>query len=176
MRILPALIAAAGLGLAGPGLAETLKAPMALATPTGPGDSIGAITISESPAGAVFHLDLHGLPPGEHGFHVHAKGACGPAEKDGKTVPAGAAGGHLDPDMTGAHMGPSGTGHLGDLPKLVVAADGTAKGDLIAPRIKTLDALKDRSLMIHAGGDNYADQPAPLGGGGARLACGVIGG
>lgn len=28
--------------------------------------------------------------------------------------------------------------------------------------------------MIHAGGDNYADQPAPLGGGGPRLACGVI--
>jgi superoxide dismutase, Cu-Zn family len=29
--------------------------------------------------------------------------------------------------------------------------------------------------MIHAGGDNYADQPQPLGGGGARIACGVIG-
>jgi Cu-Zn family superoxide dismutase len=29
--------------------------------------------------------------------------------------------------------------------------------------------------MIHVGGDNHADHPAPLGGGGARLACGVIG-
>jgi Cu-Zn family superoxide dismutase len=28
--------------------------------------------------------------------------------------------------------------------------------------------------MVHAGGDNYADQPAPLGGGGARVACGTI--
>ena len=28
--------------------------------------------------------------------------------------------------------------------------------------------------MIHAGGDNYSDQPQPLGGGGARIACGVI--
>jgi Cu-Zn family superoxide dismutase len=28
--------------------------------------------------------------------------------------------------------------------------------------------------MIHAGGDTYSDMPAPLGGGGARLACGVI--
>jgi len=28
--------------------------------------------------------------------------------------------------------------------------------------------------MIHAGGDNYADQPAPRGGGGARVACGAI--
>jgi Cu-Zn family superoxide dismutase len=34
--------------------------------------------------------------------------------------------------------------------------------------------VKGRSLMIHAGGDNYADQPAPLGGGGARVACGAI--
>ena len=28
--------------------------------------------------------------------------------------------------------------------------------------------------MIHAGGDNYSDQPKPNGGGGARIACGVI--
>jgi len=27
--------------------------------------------------------------------------------------------------------------------------------------------------MIHAGGDNYSDQPEPLGGGGGRIACGV---
>ena len=31
-----------------------------------------------------------------------------------------------------------------------------------------------RSLMIHAGGDNYADAPKPLGGGGNRMVCGVI--
>jgi Cu-Zn family superoxide dismutase len=28
--------------------------------------------------------------------------------------------------------------------------------------------------MIHAGGDNYADAPAPLGGGGPRIVCGLI--
>ena len=28
--------------------------------------------------------------------------------------------------------------------------------------------------MIHDGGDNYADDPKPLGGGGGRIACGVI--
>jgi Cu-Zn family superoxide dismutase len=27
---------------------------------------------------------------------------------------------------------------------------------------------------VHAGGDNYADEPQPLGGGGARTACGVV--
>jgi superoxide dismutase, Cu-Zn family len=35
--------------------------------------------------------------------------------------------------------------------------------------------VRSRSLIIHAGGDNHADQPAPSGGGGARVACGVIG-
>jgi Cu-Zn family superoxide dismutase len=28
--------------------------------------------------------------------------------------------------------------------------------------------------MIHAGGDNYSDHPKRLGGGGARIACGVV--
>lgn len=28
--------------------------------------------------------------------------------------------------------------------------------------------------MIHARGDNHADQPSPCGGGGAGLVCGVI--
>ncbi|MRR17699.1 MAG: superoxide dismutase [Cu-Zn] SodC1, partial [Deltaproteobacteria bacterium] len=30
------------------------------------------------------------------------------------------------------------------------------------------------SLMIHVGGDNYSDVPEKLGGGGGRLACGVV--
>jgi Cu-Zn family superoxide dismutase len=44
---------------------------------------------------------------------------------------------------------------------------------VLAPRLKVAD-IKGRSLMIHAGGDNYSDLPVKLGGGGARIACGVI--
>lgn len=58
--------------------------------------------------------------------------------------------------------------------RLVVNADGTATYPLLAPRLKSLSELKGHSLMIHKGGDNYSDKPAPLGGGGARFACGVI--
>jgi superoxide dismutase, Cu-Zn family len=29
-------------------------------------------------------------------------------------------------------------------------------------------------VVIHEGGDNFSDQPKPLGGGGGRIACGVI--
>lgn len=176
MQLFKLTLALAVTALAAQASAETLTAPMALTTPEGPGASVGTIAISEGPAGVILKLDLHGLPPGPHGFHVHANPSCGPGEKDGKPVPAGAAGGHLDPAMTGMHMGPTGAGHLGDLPVIVVAADGTATSTLVAPRIKSLAQLKAHALMIHAGGDNYADQPAPLGGGGPRLACGVIGG
>jgi Cu-Zn family superoxide dismutase len=88
-------------------------------------------------------------------------------------APAGGAGGHLDPDKTGMHMGPMGKGHLGDLPFLTVDGAGTDDEQLVAPRITDVSALKGRTLVIHAGGDNYSDTP-PLGGGGARIACGVI--
>jgi Cu-Zn family superoxide dismutase len=33
---------------------------------------------------------------------------------------------------------------------------------------------RGNELVIHIGGDNYSDQPQPLGGGGARIACGAI--
>jgi len=63
-------------------------------------------------------------------------------------------------------------GHLGDLPSLFVGTDGKAVTAVSATRLKMAN-VKGRSLMIHAGGDNYADLPAPLGGG-ARVVCGVI--
>ena len=63
---------------------------------------------------------------------------------------------------------------MGDLPALIVTADGKAAQPLLAPKIKNLAELKGHALMIHAGGDNHSDHPAPLGGGAARFACGVI--
>ena len=94
-------------------------------------------------------------------------------DQDGKAVPALGAGGHFDPGKTGKHLGPYGDGHLGDLPPLFADAAGRSTLPVLAPRLKTAD-VKGRSLMVHAGGDNYADQPEPLGGGGPRIACGVV--
>ena len=145
-----------------------------MATPDGKGAAVGSAIINDGADGARFKLSLHGLPPGQHGFHVHAKGSCDPTTKDGVSTPAGGAGGHMDPDMTGKHQGPEGKGHRGDLPALTVAADGSDSETLTAPHIKDVVSLKGHALMIHAGGDNYSDTPAPLGGGGARIACGII--
>jgi Cu-Zn family superoxide dismutase len=117
--------------------------------------------------------DLHGLSPGQHGFHVHQHPDCGPKTSQGKVVPGGAAGGHYDPQDTGRHAGPVGNGHLGDLPVLLADGDGNATMAMFAPRLEVPD-LVGRALMVHEGGDNYSDEPKPLGGGGARVACGVM--
>jgi Cu-Zn family superoxide dismutase len=154
--------------------ANKLQAPMALVTPAGTGKMIGTVTITESPNGLVFTPSLTGLPAGPHGYHVHETGSCGVNEKEGKKVAAGAAGGHYDPNGTKQHLGPTGNGHLGDLPPLVVGGDGRATVAVTAPRLTKLAEVKGKALMIHAGGDNYADKPLPLGGGGERIACGVI--
>jgi Cu-Zn family superoxide dismutase len=154
--------------------AADLHAAMHKAAAEGTGESVGDVTVTMSNAGAVFRVNLKGLPPGPHGFHVHENGNCGATTANGARVLAGAAGGHWDTNHSGKHEGPTGAGHIGDLPVLTVASNGTATESLTAPRIKTLDSLKGHALIIHAGGDNYSDQPAPLGGGGARLACGVL--
>ncbi|MGI4803021.1 MAG: superoxide dismutase [Cu-Zn] SodC [Janthinobacterium lividum] len=166
-----ALLCGAGLQVAS---AADLQAQMRLATPSGPGESIGTVTVSQGAQGAVFKTDLKGLPPGPHGFHLHENGSCEASTANGQVVPAGAAGGHLDPAHSGHHEGPEHAGHLGDLPVLTANASGVAAETLAAPRITDLQAIKGHALMIHAGGDNYADAPSPLGGGGARLACGVL--
>lgn len=139
----------------------------------GVGKALGSVTLADSNHGLVVTPALHGVAPGLHGFHVHENGSCEPSEKDGKMVAGMAAGGHYDPDDSGHHGLPWGDGHRGDLPALYVDSKGNATHPVLAPRLK-LAELDDRALMIHVGGDNYSDDPAPLGGGGARMACGVI--
>lgn len=163
-----ALLASAGFAQA----AQTVE--LKLAGPDGPGKSIGTISIEQNPYGTLLKPDLKDLPPGVHGFHLHQNPSCGPAEENGKPVPAGAAGGHWDPSSSNAHKGPyDDSGHRGDLPALYVGADGKASYPVLAPRLKVAD-FKGHALMVHAGADNHSDHPEKLGGGGARVACGVV--
>ena len=157
-----------------PARAADITVTMKKATQDGTGDPLGTVTISSSEVGATFELDLHGLPPGTHGFHVHENDNCGPTLLGGVRIPAGAAGDHFDPANTGKHAGPLGDGHLADLPVIEVGAGGTAKQVLTAPRIRDIEVLKKHALIIQIGGDNYSDSPARDGGGGGRFACGVI--
>lgn len=139
----------------------------------GIGPEIGTLMFQQTRKGLRIEAALGGLPPGDHGFHIHEKPNCGPGEKDGKMQAGLAAGAHLDPGVTGKHLGPEGPGHRGDLPVLKVDASGNATETMFVLRLG-LDDLRGRALMIHEGGDNYSDQPKPLGGGGARIACGTV--
>jgi Cu-Zn family superoxide dismutase len=166
------LLAMAALSFCGMAQAD-ITVEMNMVDDKGIGKSVGQVIVSETPYGVVFTPSLAGLPQGLHGFHLHENPSCEPKEKDGKMVPALAAGGHYDPAGSKRHGLSWGDGHLGDLPALFVDAMGNANNPVLAPRLKITD-IKGRSLMIHAGGDDYADLPSPLGGGGARIVCGVI--
>ncbi|WP_455478371.1 superoxide dismutase [Cu-Zn] SodC [Bartonella sp. B10] len=133
--------------------------------------TIGMIDIEENSRGLIFTPNLFSLPQGLHGFHIHTNPSCD--TQNG--VIGAAAGGHYDPQNTNKHLGPYNiNGHFGDLPSLYVDNQGRSTMSVIAPRIKELSKIKGRSLIIHLGGDNQSDNPLISGGGGARLACGII--
>ena len=172
--VLSTLVTATLLGVVTPAVAaKPVKVKLDFITADGVGKPAGTVTIKETKDGVTLATDLKELPPGEHGFHVHEKASCDPADKEGKKTAGQAAGGHLDPEATKAHKGPGGGGHKGDLPKLEATDKGASKQKLEVKGLKLAD-FTGHALMIHAGGDNYADAPKPLGGGGARIACGVV--
>jgi Cu-Zn family superoxide dismutase len=154
---------------------EQVTVEMNAVTATGIGESVGIIVISKAAHGVVLTPMLSGLPPGAHGFHVHEVADCSPAADDeGKAAAAQAAGAHLDPENTDQHGSPLvGDGHQGDLPLLMVDVAGQATTPIEASRLGMAD-LDNRALLIHSGGDNYSDTPLPNGGGGERIACGII--
>ncbi|MBA2709107.1 MAG: superoxide dismutase family protein [Tatlockia sp.] len=126
--------------------------------------SFGKVVFEDSKYGLLIKPQLSGLPVGLHGFHIHQHPDCG--DKGMK------AGGHLDPEAAKSHQGPYGKGHLGDLPVLATDSKGEANIPLLAPRLTTKD-IQGHSVMIHAGSDNYSDNPT-MGGGGERIGCGKI--
>jgi len=136
------------------------------------GQEIGLATLTEQAEGVQIEIAAKGLPPGPKGLHIHEVAKCDPPD-------FASAGAHFNP--TGKKHGrlnPEGS-HAGDLPNLVVAADGTASLDAIT-RAATLRSgvpgslfgEGGTSLVIHAQADD--EKTDPTGNSGARIACGVI--
>ncbi len=134
------------------------------------GQSVGTVTLTETPHGVLMHASLMGVPAGAHAFHVHTTGTC--------EAPFTSAGGHFNPG-TRQHGAMNDLGmHAGDMPNIQVGADGALTFDVLNSAV-TLKAganslFKDggTALMLHAGADDYKGDPA--GNAGARWACGVI--
>jgi superoxide dismutase, Cu-Zn family len=138
---------------------------------TGTGPYIGTITVRnsyikiadrEEPA-LFLKANLIGLKPGPHAYHIHEYPDCGPREKDGVMVPGLAAGAHLFAEHRMGTEIVTYKSHLGNLPNLVVAADGASTEEVVAPRLALAD-LVNRSIMIHATKEDDS----------AREACGVF--
>lgn len=153
--------------------AEAITTIMQLIDEEGVQEEIGTITIEDTEYGVLLTPNLSDLPPGIHGFHLHENPSCEPGVDDGEVKAGLAAGGHYDPKETESHEGPYGEGHLGDLPPLIVDRDGVASLPILVPRLYPKD-FQGRAVMVHAEGDNFADEPKSLGGGGGRIACGVV--
>lgn len=135
------------------------------------GSPAGIVTLEQTPNGVLIEADLAGLPEGEHGFHIHARGQCAPG--------FGAAGGHLAAQDGPPHGLETGEGlHAGDMPNLHVPVSGRLTVEVFNQRISLDDRAEPifdedgSAVIIHAGADDYLSQPA--GDAGTRIACGVI--
>lgn len=170
------LSAAAALGLAAalaaaPALAQTTATALVKA---GDGKDAGVVTITEAPHGVLLKLELKGLTPGWHAAHFHEKGDCG-------TPDFKSAGAHVHTAATTVHglLNPD-ANDSGDLPNIFATADGSATAEIYSPLVSLKGAggrpaLLDAdgsSIVVHANADDHKTQP--IGGAGARVACGVI--
>ena len=112
-------------------------------------------------------IRAEGLTPGFHGFHVHSVGTCDPNATDaaGAPSPFFTAGGHYNPVTTNTHGA-----HAGDMPPLMVAADGTAWLKFVTDRFLAKDLMDTdgSAIVLHAGPDNLAHIPAATSAGAER--------
>ncbi|WP_084259030.1 superoxide dismutase family protein [Microtetraspora malaysiensis] len=152
------------------------------------GQTVGSLQVEDAGNGkSKITVAVTNLPPGFHGFHVHAKGTCDPQSKDPATgSPFFSAGGHYD---LGSHVHDN---HSGDLPNLLVGADGTGAASVVTDRFRVAQLFDSdgSAIMIHALADNHANIPdryrneegaagpdavtLNAGDSGGRIACGVI--
>ena len=127
---------------------------------------VGIVTTRLGPQGVLVTLDTMGLPPGEHGVHIHQVPKC-------EAPDFASAGGHWNwTEKKHGHQNPKGH-HAGDLGNLSVGPDGKGEATFTVP-LKDWDPKLSGGLpiIIHAKADD--DKTDPSGNSGERIACGVL--
>lgn len=136
------------------------------------GKQAGTVTFNQTKSGMLHVIvEMTGLPPGPHGFHIHDKGQC---EGDFES-----AGGHYKGTGQVHGVDADGGPHAGDFPNVHVGQDGVLKVEFFSDRLSLADGAETplidddgSAVMIHVDPDDYASDPA--GHAGHRLVCGVI--
>jgi Cu-Zn family superoxide dismutase len=139
------------------------------------GAPVGVVVFTQQGPYVRVTAEVNSIPPGFHGFHVHAVGVC-----DASTQFM-SAGGHFNPG------GMSHSDHAGDMPSLYATMDGAASASFTTDRYAAADLFDadGSAVIVHADKDNFANIPArygvtpdettlATGDAGARIACGVI--
>jgi Cu-Zn family superoxide dismutase len=146
---------------------RTTKA-VAVIHPTQGNAASGTVTFEHQPQGMLVTAKIHGLTPGEHGFHIHEYGNCSCAD-------ALCAGDHFNPTHKN-HGGPHNPErHVGDLGNITADARGNVQYEYVDTFL-TLNgphSIIGRSVIVHEQRDDLVSQP--VGNAGARVGCGVIG-
>jgi len=133
------------------------------------GNPVGTATLVPEQGAVRVSVTASGLQPGEHGVHVHARGACTPPD-------FATAGGHFNPGARSHGWSNPNGPHAGDLPNMSVGADGAARYDARTPHLVLAGPgavqADSAALVIHAGRDDQLTDPS--GNSGARMVCGVL--
>lgn len=171
-----ALAALAATLFAGSAIAADAPANQRIELKNSAGAVVGSATLTAAPKGVLMRVELKGVAPGWHGLHFHEKGDCSKADFT-------SAGGHVHggPTMVHGLLNPA-ANEAGDLPNIFVAADGGANAEIFSTFVALggIDGRQDladkdgSALVLHANPDDHQTQP--IGGAGARIACGVIAG
>ncbi|MBV9330762.1 MAG: superoxide dismutase family protein [Alphaproteobacteria bacterium] len=137
----------------------------------------GFARFTQTVRGVLIELDLHGVPTGAHGIHIHQNGNCEPESGFAKS------GGHLSREP--APFAPRAHGYFakggpdaGDLPNQFSSSDLRLHASFLSNSFtlgrgeRSLFGQGGASILIDAGPDDYVSQPS--GKSGRPIACGII--
>ena len=138
------------------------------------GENVGRAILTQGPTGLLIRIEADGLTPGWHGAHIHATGQC--------AAPFTSAGAHInhgEPKAPHGLLNAAGPDD-GDLPNIFADAEGRVRAEVFTTEARIardgpgqwLWDADGSALVIHAAMDDHTSQP--IGGAGARVACGVM--
>jgi Cu-Zn family superoxide dismutase len=129
----------------------------------------GTVNFTEEKNGLTVIARVANVPPGAHGFHIHAAGNC--ADK------GMAAGGHFNPDKSPHGLYPMDgamKAHAGDMGNIVIQPDGKGDFSVFMPGLTLTSgkyAVNGLSIILHEKKDDFSQ---PTGNAESRIACGII--